>query len=64
MADTTRRVFCKTCQKEVSIYDAHAYNLGRSTTYECMECYLKSATKADGFHISVCQRMKRMRKEK
>lgn len=61
MADTTRRVLCKTCKKKVSIYDAHAYHLGKSTTYECYECQMKGANWADGFHISVCQRMRKER---
>lgn len=38
MADTARRVRCRTCGKEVNVYDAKEYNLGR-IQYECLECY-------------------------
>lgn len=38
MADTARRVLCRTCGAEVSIYDAKPYFTGRRTQYECREC--------------------------
>lgn len=38
MADTTRRVLCRTCGKEVSVYDAKQYPIGRRTLYECIKC--------------------------
>lgn len=57
MANTAGRVLCRTCGKEVSIYDAKEYNLGRRKVYECYECRKEGTTQADGFHVQMCQKM-------
>lgn len=63
MADTTRRVFCKTCKKEIDIQEAYPYNTGRRITYECRECRRTGVSKADGFHVDVCMKMRKEREE-
>lgn len=63
MADTTRRIFCRTCGKEISIHEAKAYNLGRRTVYECFECQKKGMTEAEQFHIGVCIKTRKEKKK-
>ena len=57
MGNTTRRVLCRTCGREVSIYDAKAYNLGRRKVYECHECQKQGGSEAEWFHIHMCQKI-------
>ena len=52
MVDTTRRIFCRTCGKEINIYEAKSYNLGRKTVYECGECSKQGETAANE-HIAI-----------
>ena len=61
MADSTRRVLCKTCGKEVDISDAKAYHMGRMTVYECFKCQRKGSNEADNFCM---ERKLKIRKEK
>jgi hypothetical protein len=58
MADTARRVLCRTCGKEVSVYDAEAYNVGRKIQYECFECYMSGSRKAQDFHARIVEKIK------
>ena len=52
MVDTTRRIFCRTCGKEINIYEAKSYNLGRKTVYECYECSKQGEIEANT-HIAI-----------
>ena len=61
MADTARRVLCRTCHKEVSIHDAHPYHIGKVTSYECYECYKQGQREA---HYHIITSVQRLRKEK
>ena len=63
MADTARRVFCRTCGKEVSIHDAKAYNTGRKTQYECYECHIRGTAKARDFQISVVEKFNKEKRK-
>lgn len=42
MADSTRRILCTSCGKEVNEWDVRAYNTGRRTQHLCPECYDKA----------------------
>ena len=61
MADTARRIFCSTCGKEINIHYANSYWTGRSTIYECQECYEKGQNYAKGHMAKIGARY---RKEK
>lgn len=57
MADTARRILCKTCGQEVDVTDADSYFIGKKKIYECRRCKLKGSSMADGFHSMMCMRM-------
>ena len=61
MADTARRVLCRTCGMEVSIYDAKPYFIGRTTQYECIKCSRKGNSEAQ-HHVATV--LHKFRKEK
>ena len=51
MADTARRILCRTCKQEISIYDAKLYFTGRGIQYECFKCVKKGNEEAQ-HHVS------------
>ena len=61
MADTARRVFCRTCGKEISVFDAKEYRTGRSVQYECIKC-AKQGQRETYYHVRmVIRRREKMK---
>ena len=63
MADTTRRVLCRTCKQEISIYDAKPYFTGKRTQYECIKCAKKGNEEAQHHVAVVVHKFKKEKKQ-
>lgn len=40
---------CATCKRELPVSEMHPYGFGRSTVYECRECYEKMSGALDKY---------------